>query len=196
MFTGLIQAVGHIAAIESRGADCRMRIRTGKLDLGEVKLGDSICVSGVCLTATQLPGDGFWCDVSGETLKLTTLGERKVGDEVNLEKSLLPTTRMGGHLVSGHVDGVGRVVSRRDDGRSIRFEIEVPSALAKYIAAKGSVCLDGVSLTVNTVAGTRFDINIVPHTQSETTLGGWAVDTRVNVEVDLIARYVERLLAK
>jgi riboflavin synthase len=194
MFTGLVQSVGSIAAREPRGGDTRLRVRTGKLDLHGVRIGDSICVSGVCLTATELTGDGFWCDVSNETLACTTLGALEVGAAVNLEKSLLPTTHLGGHFVSGHVDGVAVVRSRRDDGRSVRFEIDVPRALAKYVAAKGSVCLDGVSLTVNTVTDASFDVNIVPHTQAETTLGGWTTGTRVNVEVDLLARYVERLL--
>lgn len=194
MFTGLIQAIGSVAAHEARGGDCRLHIVTGKLDLSDVKTGDSICVSGVCLTATELTPSGFWCDVSNETLARTTLGGLNDGDAVNLEKSLLPTTRLGGHFVSGHVDGVGHVVSRRDDGRSVRFEIEPPLELAKYIAPKGSVCLDGVSLTVNTVVGARFDVNIVPHTLTETTLSQWRPGRRVNLEVDLIARYVDQLL--
>lgn len=194
MFTGLIQSIGTIAARVTRGGDCRLHVATGKLDLSDVKIGDSICVSGVCLTATELTPLGFWCDVSNETLARTTLGGLNDGDVVNLEKSLLPTTRLGGHFVSGHVDGVGQVVSRRDDGRSVRFEIEPPPELAKYIAPKGSICLDGVSLTVNTVTGARFDVNIVPHTLAETTLSQWQPGRRVNVEVDLIARYVDQLL--
>jgi riboflavin synthase len=170
-------------------------IHTGTLDLSDVRVGDSICVNGVCLTATELSVDGFWCDVSGETLARTTLAELRAGSAVNLEKSLLPTTRMGGHLVSGHVDGVAHVAERGDDGRSVRFRIRVPANLAKYVAEKGSVCLDGVSLTVNSVHDGEFDVNIVPHTQQETTLGFLQVGQRVNVEVDLIARYVERLLS-
>jgi riboflavin synthase len=185
-----------LAAREAVGGDGRLHVQTGKLDLGDVKVGDSICVSGVCLTATALDGNGFWCDVSNETLGRTTLGALKQGDAVNLEKSLLPTTHLGGHFVSGHVDGVGQVVNRRDDGRSVRFEVEVPAELARYVAPKGSICLDGVSLTVNGVSGACFDVNIVPHTLSETTLSWWRPGTRVNIEVDLIARYVERLLAK
>jgi riboflavin synthase len=153
MFTGIIQAVGEIAALEPKGGDLRLRVRTGKLDLGDVRLGDSIAVSGVCLTAVELPGDGFWADVSGETLAHTVIGELKPGARVNLEKALLPTTRLGGHLVSGHVDGVGEVIERKRDARSERFRIRAPGELARYIAHKGSICVDGVSLTVNAVDG-------------------------------------------
>ncbi|MFP5441809.1 MAG: riboflavin synthase [Gammaproteobacteria bacterium] len=194
MFTGIIQAVGTLAAIENRGGDRRFRIQTGKLDLADVALGDSIAVNGVCLTAVELPGDGFVADVSGETLSRTTLGALKTGHRVNLEKALTPTTRLGGHLVSGHVDGVGKVVSRSVDARSVKFRIEAPAPLAKYIAEKGSICCDGVSLTVNAVDGAVFDLNIVPHTISETNIDGWNPGVAVNLEVDLIARYLERLL--
>ncbi len=194
MFTGIIQAIGKIAALEKRGGDARLRIQTGKLDLADVKLGDSIAVNGVCLTAVLTDAKGFSADVSGETLARTTLGGLKSGDAVNLEKALTPTTRLGGHLVSGHVDGVGTVHERTQDARSVRFRIEVPAALAKYIAEKGSVCVDGVSLTVNAVAGAAFEINIVPHTLAETTLGELAPGRRVNIEVDILARYLERLL--
>jgi riboflavin synthase len=171
-----------------------MYVRTGKLDLADVTAGDSIAVSGVCLTAVALPGDGFWADVSGETLARTTLGEVKTGAAVNLEKALTPTTRLGGHLVSGHVDGVGTVLTRHDDGRSVRLRVQAPAQLARYIAEKGSVTVDGVSLTVNGVTGATFDLNIVPHTLSETTIGECSPGRRVNLEVDLIARYLERLL--
>ena len=191
MFTGIIQAVGHIAAIQPQGADTRLRIQTGKLPMGLTALGDSIAVNGVCLTAVELPGDGFWADVSGESLARTTLGGLTVGSPVNLEKALTPTTHLGGHLVSGHVDGVGSVVERRSEGRSERFRIETPKELAKYIAEKGSITVDGISLTVNAVDGAVFDLNIVPHTLQETTMGGFSVGTRVNLEVDLIARYLE-----
>lgn len=194
MFTGIIQAVGKIAALEPKGADLRVRIATGKLDLEDVRLGDSIAVNGVCLTAVELPGDGFWADVSGESLARTTLGELRVGQAVNLEKALTPTTRLGGHLVSGHVDGIGTVVRRWEDGRSVRFRIRAPDGLAKYIAQKGSICVDGISLTINAVEGAEFELNIVPHTLQETTMGGFAAGTRVNLEVDIIARYLERLL--
>ncbi len=194
MFTGIIQAVGTVAALQPQGEDMRLHVTTGKLDLSDVVLGDSIATSGVCLTAVELPGDGFWADVSGETLACTTLGGLKVGDAVNLEKALTPDTRLGGHLVSGHVDGVGEVLSRRDDGRSVRFRMRAPAALARYIAAKGSICVDGISLTVNAVDGAEFELNIVPHTLAETTLGEFAPGRRFNLEVDIIARYLERLL--
>lgn len=194
MFTGIITAVGTIAALQPRGGDMRLRIATGKLDLSDVQLGDSIAVSGVCLTAIELPGDGFWADASRETLELTILGEIAPGMNVNLEKALTPTTRLGGHLVSGHVDGIGTVNEWRPDGRSWRLRVQAPDALARYIAAKGSICVDGVSLTVNRVDGAAFELNIVPHTLAETTLVNFQVGRRVNLEVDLIARYLERLL--
>ena len=194
MFTGIIEAVGEIAELEPKGEDLRLRIRTGKLDLGDVALGDSIAVSGVCLTVVDLPGDGFWADVSGETLARTVLGDLAPGSHVNLEKALTPTTRLGGHLVSGHVDGVGEVLERRPEGRSERFRIRAPAELAKYIAEKGSICVDGISLTVNAVEGAVFDLNIVPHTLAETTMDEFRPGRRVNLEVDLIARYLERLL--
>ncbi len=194
MFTGIIQAVGTIAALQPQGADARLRIQTGKLPMEHTALGDSIAVNGVCLTAVELPGDGFWADVSGESLARTTLGGLRVGSRVNLEKALTPTTHLGGHLVSGHVDGVGRVIERRPDGRSERFRIEAPKELAKYIAEKGSITVDGISLTVNAVDGVAFELNIVPHTLQETIMSAYAVGTAVNLEVDLIARYLERLL--
>jgi riboflavin synthase len=194
MFTGIIQAVGKLAAMEPRGAEQRLCFTTGMLDLSDARIGDSIAVSGVCLTATILLDDGFWCDVSGETLARTTLGELRVGSKVNLETALLPTTRLGGHLVSGHVDGVGSIVEQRAEGQSQRVSIEVPKELARYIAVKGSVCVNGVSLTVNEVSGAVFTVNLVPHTLQQTTLGENVIGTRVNIEVDLIARYLERLL--
>lgn len=194
MFTGIIEAVGRIGAVEPKGADARLRVDSGGLDLSGTSLGDSIAVNGVCLTVTSMDGGGFWVDVSGETLSLTTLGDLAPGSKVNLEQALTPTSRLGGHLVSGHVDGIARVVSRHPDGRSVRFTVSVPDALARYIAAKGSVCLDGVSLTVNRVGGREFDVNIIPHTLEETTLSGFRPGTRVNVEVDLLSRYLERLL--
>ncbi len=194
MFTGIIQSTGTIGALQPRDGDTRLRIQTGKLDLGGVGPGDSIAVNGVCLTAVELPGDGFWADVSVETLARTTLGRLRTGSSVNLEKALTPATPLGGHLVSGHVDGVGRVIERRPDGRSERFRIEAPAALAKYIAEKGSITVDGISLTVNAVDGAVFDLNIVPHTLQETTMNGYRAGTEVNLEVDIIARYLERLL--
>jgi riboflavin synthase len=194
MFTGIIEAVGRVVAKEPRGGDLRLRIATGKLNLGDVSLGDSIAVSGVCLTAVELSGDGFWADVSNETLEGTILGELALNAAVNLEKALTPTTRLGGHLVSGHVDGIGTVIERREVARSIQFRIQAPAELARYIAKKGSICVDGVSLTVNGVTGAMFDLNIVPHTLQETTLADYRTGRRVNLEVDIIARYLERLL--
>jgi len=194
MFTGIIQAIGKIAALERRDGDARLRVASGKLDLADVKLGDSIAVSGVCLTVIELSARDFAADVSGETLSRTTLGNMKPGATVNLEKALLPTTRLGGHMVSGHVDGVGKVLDRRQDARSVRFRITVPRELGKYIAGKGSVCINGVSLTVNAVRDAEFEVNIVPHTLAETTLNELAPGHAVNIEVDLLARYLERLL--
>ncbi|HYE37952.1 riboflavin synthase [Methylocaldum sp.] len=194
MFTGIIQAIGTITRIEPKGGDCRLTVAAGKLPFADVKLGDSIAVNGVCLTAIELGDQLFAADVSRETLSRTTLGGAKTGTRVNLELALLPTTRLGGHLVSGHVDGVGTVVDKRSEARSVRFTIETPAGLAKYIAEKGSICIDGISLTVNEVNGNRFGINIVPHTLAETTLGETAVGQRVNLEVDILARYLERLL--
>ncbi|KAF0810744.1 riboflavin synthase subunit alpha [Alcanivorax sp. S71-1-4] len=194
MFTGIIEAKGEIQSLAPRGGDVALTVLTGALDLSDVQLGDSIAVNGVCLTVTSLPGRGFTADVSGETLALTSLGALKAGSVVNLEKALTPTTRLGGHLVSGHVDGVGTVRSLRPDARSTRIDIEAPAALARYIAQKGSITVDGISLTVNSVSGAVFSLNIIPHTQDMTTIGTWQAGTRVNLEVDIIARYLERLL--
>jgi riboflavin synthase len=194
MFTGIIQAVGTVAAMQERGGDMRLRIHTGKLSLDDVAIGDSICTSGVCLTVTELPGDGYWADVSIETLNFTTLGDLKTGSPVNLEKSLTPQSRLGGHIVSGHVDGVGEVVSMTEDARSIRVVLRAPDQLARYIAHKGSICVDGTSLTVNAVDGAQFDLNIIPQTMAETVFNQYRSGTRVNLEVDVIARYLERLI--
>ncbi len=194
MFTGIIESVGRVSRLEPKGSDARIFVETEKLDLGDVQLGDSIAVNGVCLTAVELPGNGFVADVSGETLSRTAFSQLKVGSAVNLEKALTPTTRLGGHMVSGHVDGVGEVKSRSEDGRSIHFRIQAPDELARYIAEKGSITVDGISLTVNGVDGAVFDLNIVPHTLQETTMGSFQVGTRVNLEVDLIARYLERMM--
>ncbi len=194
MFTGIIEAIGQIKSIDNCNGDVRLRIASGKLDLSDVVLGDSIAVNGVCLTAVELPGDGFVADVSRETLSLTSLGQLKSGSEVNLEKALTLATRLGGHMVSGHVDGLGNVISREEDARSLRFVIEAPRELAKYIVHKGSITVDGASLTVNGVDGARFELNIVPHTLQETIMSGYRKGRQVNLEVDLIARYLERLL--
>lgn len=194
MFTGIILAVGKIRSIEPKGADCRLRIDVGKLPMSDVALGDSIATNGVCLTVIEFDASSFVADVSAESLRLTTLGELKVGSPVNLELAMTPSTRLGGHIVSGHVDGVGTVTQRFPEGRSERFVIRVPDQLRRYIATKGSICVNGISLTVNSVDGADFGLNIVPHTLVETSLGECKVGSRVNIEVDVIARYLESLL--
>ncbi|MBM28326.1 MAG: riboflavin synthase [Halieaceae bacterium] len=193
MFTGLIQAVGRIAQIEKGEQDIRLRIETGKLPLAEVALGDSIATSGVCLTVTELPGDGYWADVSPETLSLTSLGTKSIGDLVNLETSLTLNTPLGGHLVSGHVDGVGQIEEIIEDARFWRVKVAAPENLARYIAMKGSICVDGTSLTVNQVDGASFELTIIPQTWEETVFSEYEVGSPVNLEVDVIARYLERL---
>lgn len=193
MFTGIIEAVGHLRSVESRQGDLRMTIESGKLDLSDVQLGDSIATNGICLTVVELTGSGYMADVSLETLEHSTLSDLPVGSRLNLEKALTPTTRLGGHLVSGHVDGVGHVVSVQSAARSSVYWLEAPKELARYIAHKGSITVDGVSLTVNKVDGCRFALNIVPHTQQETIIQQYRAGTRVNLEVDLLARYLERL---
>ena len=194
MFTGIISAIGNISAIEHKGGDCRLTINIGKLSLSDTQLGDSIAVSGVCLTAVELGKQHFCADVSNETLSRSTLKNAVVGTPVNLELALTPTTRMGGHIVSGHVDGIGELVELKPDARSWRLSFKVPDELAKYIAEKGSITINGISLTVNTVNGAVFSVNIVPHTLKETTLADIKVGNQVNLEVDLLARYLERLL--
>lgn len=194
MFTGIILAVGKIASIQPRGGDCRLKVDTGKLSLAECALGDSIAVNGVCLTAVELGDRYFFADVSNETLARTTLKTAATGTPVNLELAMTPSSRLGGHIVSGHVDGIGKVVEKQADGRSIRFKFKAPDVLAKYIAEKGSICINGISLTVNSVDGAHFSVNIVPHTLQETTLGSTEVGSEVNLEVDLLARYLERLM--
>ncbi|WP_221797805.1 riboflavin synthase [Oceanobacter mangrovi] len=194
MFTGIIEALGTISSVESVAGDIRLTIHTGSLDLADVKLGDSIATNGVCLTVVGLTGSGFVADVSRESLAHTRIGEWQSGTRVNLEKALLPTTRLGGHMVSGHVDGVGKVISRQADARSIRFEVEAPQELRRYIAAKGSITVDGVSLTANDLTSNGFTLNIVPHTAAETTLISIQAGDQVHLEVDMIARYLEQLL--
>lgn len=194
MFTGIIQAVGKLAQREQRGLDARLFIDTAELPLNTVQLGDSIAVNGTCLTVVQLETRGFWADVSTETLTYTTLGAIGLNSPVNLEKALTLQTHLGGHLVSGHVDGVGHIQQVYSEGRSIRIHIVAPPELAKYIAHKGSICVDGISLTVNSINGAEFSLNIVPHTLAKTTLAKATVGQRVNLEVDIIARYLERLL--
>lgn len=194
MFTGIIEACGEIAAVKSQGGDCRLRINAAGLDMSDVKLGDSIATDGVCLTVVKFDSHSFEMDVSAESLAKTSLGGFKAGRKVNLEKAMQPTARLGGHIVSGHVDGVGTIESRDIVGESLRFRVRVPDPLAKYIAIKGSVCIDGVSLTVNNVEGAVFEINIIPHTADITTIGEYQAGRKVNIEVDIIARYLERLL--
>ena len=194
MFTGIIQAVGRIAEIDAGEQDIRLRIETGKLPLTDVALGDSIATSGVCLTVTELPGDGFWADVSPETLSLTSLGSKGVGDAVNLETSLTLSTPLGGHLVSGHVDGVGHIEQIIEDARFWRVMVAAPDNLARYIAMKGSICVDGTSLTVNQVDGSVFELTIIPQTWEETVFSDYVAGSPVNLEVDVIARYLERLM--
>jgi len=196
MFTGIIQAKGSIAALQRRTGDVRLSVQSDGLPFASYDVGESIAVNGVCLTAVELRADGFDTDVSVETLDVTSLGGLGVGDNVNLEPSLSLGDRLGGHLVSGHVDCLGTVTSRRADARSIRFAIEIPEEFARYVARKGSVTVDGVSLTVNDVSATGFEVNIIPHTADVTIIGDYAVGTKVNIEVDLLARYIERLLAK
>ena len=194
MFTGIVQGTGQIAAAEARGGDMRMTIISDALDWQQVNLGDSIAVNGVCLTVIENAGNGFIADLSNETLSLTTAGSWQAGQQVNLEPALRVGDALGGHLMSGHVDGVGRLESLSEDARSIRMSYRVPAELAHYIARKGSIAIDGVSLTVNSVAQNRFDVNIVPHTAQVTTLGNLKAGDTVNIEVDVLARYMERLL--
>jgi len=194
MFTGIIKAKGTIDALERRGGDVRLSVRSDGLPWSDYEVGESIAVNGVCLTAVTLHPDGFDTDVSVETLDVTALGGLTVGSAVNLEPAISLGERLGGHLVSGHVDCTGKVVSRSADARSIRLTIEIPSEYARYVAKKGSVCVDGISLTVNEVSGSVFELNIIPHTAEVTIIDDYATGTVVNVEVDLLARYLERLL--
>ncbi|MFO6424356.1 riboflavin synthase [Motilimonas sp. KMU-193] len=194
MFTGIVAAIGQIAKITPKGQDISLTINTGKLDLADVQLGDSIATNGVCLTVTALTKTSFSADLSVETLKLSNFAHAKVGTKVNLEKAMMPQSRFGGHIVSGHVDGIATVISRHELGRAIEFWLSCPAELAKYIAHKGSVTVDGISLTVNEVNGNTFKLTIVPHTGDETTITSFNTGTQVNLEVDLIARYLERLL--
>ena len=194
MFTGIIEAVGEIVSCELRGGDVRLQVKTNGLDLADVSLGDSIATNGVCLTVIELPGDGYVADVSSESLALTTIGQWQAGTAVNLEKAMAAGDRFGGHMVSGHVDGIGEVLERHPDARSERFRLRAPAELARYIAHKGSITVDGTSLTVNRVEGAEFELNIVPHTLENTVMDSYQPGSKVNLEVDLVARYLERLL--
>lgn len=193
MFTGIVAAMGTLLERSARGDEGRLRIAVGMLDLGDVSIGDSIAVNGCCLTVVELEADSFSADVSNETLRCTTLGSLEPGRRVNLEKSMRLGDRLGGHLVSGHVDGIGALLRRKSDGDSLRLELRAPAELARYIARKGCICIDGVSLTVNEVEGTDFSVNIIPHTRAETIVGQYREGQQVNLEVDLLARYIERL---
>jgi len=194
MFTGIIEAIGSVSQMQDKGGDLRLTLDVGKLDMNDVALGDSIAVNGVCLTVIEMTGSSFAADVSAETLRLTSLGKLGTGSPVNLEKALTLQTRLGGHMVSGHVDALGKILERRDDARSVWFKVEAPANLAKYIVHKGSITVDGTSLTVNAVDGNEFELNIVPHTAQETIMSGYQPGTEINLEVDIIGRYLERLL--
>ena len=195
MFTGIIESVGHLRKVERRGDDIRLTVASGKLDLSDVKLGDSIATNGVCLTVVELMSDGYVADISAETVSLTGFSHYQVGKAVNLEKAVTPTTRLGGHMVSGHVDGIAHVDDRQFRGQAIEFWLSPPPELGRYIAHKGSITIDGVSLTVNEVQGHKFRLTIVPHTAGETTLVDLKAGESVNIEVDLIARHLERLMS-
>ncbi|MCG7530645.1 riboflavin synthase [Psychrobium sp. MM17-31] len=194
MFTGIIESVGTLSQMSAQGDGYRVEIKTGKLDLSDVKLGDSIASNGVCLTVVALNGDSFVADVSGETVSLTGFANYQLGQVINLEKAVTPTTRLGGHMVSGHVDGIGTIESISNNGSSMDYWVCSPHQLMRYIALKGSITIDGISLTVNGLDGDKFRLTIVPHTSDETTIKYFEVGTKVNVEVDQIARYLERLM--
>ena len=194
MFTGIIEGVGQLIILENRSGDARLTVNVGSLPFDAVQLGESIAVNGVCLTVIAYDANSFQADASNETLSLTTLGMLKPGATVNLERAMRPTDRLGGHLVSGHVDGVGKVLGIQEDARAQRWRFSAPAALLKYIAKKGSICVDGVSLTVNEVDGEGFEVALIPHTVAHTAFAGTGVGDAVNLEIDLVARYVERLL--
>lgn len=196
MFTGIIKAKGNISAMQQMGGDVRLCIRSSELPWASYDTGESIAVNGVCLTAIELHSDGFDTDVSNETLSVTALNSLDVGSSVNLEPAISVGERLGGHLVSGHVDCMGTVKKKTTDARSLRLKVEIPAEYARYVARKGSVCVDGVSLTINAVSENFFETNIIPHTAATTIIGEYEVGTTVNVEVDLLARYIERLLMK
>lgn len=195
MFTGIVEAIGTITAIIPKGEDVTITVDTGKLDMSDVQLGDSIATNGVCLTVVKFTKHSYSADLSLETLKRTGFTQYQVGDSVNLEKAMLPSTRFGGHIVSGHVDEVGTIIERQPVGRAVEYWVQVPSHLSRYIAEKGSITIDGISLTVNDVRKDSFKITIVPHTSAETTVDSFVVGHKVNLEVDIIARYLERLIS-
>jgi riboflavin synthase len=196
MFTGIILATGRVESLREKGGDVELGVDAARLDPARFGIGDSVSVQGACLTVTRKEGARFYADVSRETLAKTTLGSLKEGSRVNLEPSLRALDALGGHLVSGHVDGVGTLVAAEEDARSWRLTFELPAALTRFVAPKGSICVNGVSLTVNGAAQLNFDVNIIPHTRQETTLGDLHIGDGVNIEVDVIARYIDRLLTK
>jgi riboflavin synthase len=196
MFTGIVLAKGRLNSITERGGDLELGIDAAGLDSARLSIGDSISVQGACLTVTRKLGASLFADVSRETIAKTTLGKLKAGSSVNLEPSLRAGDALGGHMVSGHVDALGRLRQTVSDARSRRMEFELPAELMRFVAPKGSICIDGVSLTVNKVEGLRFDVNIIPHTLEQTTLGELRIDDEVNIEIDLVARYLERLMTK
>ena len=196
MFTGIIVATGRVTSLTEKGGDLELGIDAAALDLGRIAIGDSVSVQGACLTVTRMEGTRFYADVSRETMAKTTLGTLRAGSRVNLEPSLRAGDALGGHWVSGHVDAVGKLRTVVQDARSWRLEFELPASLMRFVASKGSICVNGVSLTVNKVEGRRFDVNIIPHTHQVTTLGELQIDDGVNIEIDVIARYLERLMAK
>ncbi|MEZ9230448.1 riboflavin synthase [Vibrio amylolyticus] len=194
MFTGIVETVGTLAAITPKGEDISVTVNVGTLDMSDVQLGDSIATNGVCLTVVAFNANSYTADLSVETLNKTGFTDYQAGDRVNLEKAMLPTTRFGGHIVSGHVDGVGEIVERHQVGRAIEFWVAMPTELSKYVAEKGSITVDGISLTVNDLRKNAFKLTIVPHTGEETTINDFQVGRKVNLEVDVLARYMERLL--
>ncbi len=193
MFTGIIESLGKVKSLQSVGGDVRISIHTD-LDMSDVHLGDSIATNGICLTVIAWGDNWYSADVSRESLNRTTLSNWKVGQAVNVEKAMLPTTRFGGHIVSGHVDAVGEITQVRSDARSLYFEVTAPVEIAKYLAEKGSVTVDGISLTINHLRGNILSLNLIPHTAERTNIGTWQVGQKVNLEVDILARYIERLL--
>jgi riboflavin synthase len=196
MFTGIILATGRVTAIAHKSGDLEIGVDAGGLDVTRLAIGDSVCVQGVCLTVTRRTDAVLFADVSRETIAKTTLGKLRIGSRVNLEPSLRAGDALGGHLVSGHVDAAAKLRGIEPDARSWRLEFELPAILSRFVAAKGSICVDGVSLTVNRVAANRFDVNIIPHTHEVTTLGELRIDDEVNIEIDVVARYLDRLMTK
>jgi riboflavin synthase len=196
MFTGIIVATGRVISLAEKGGDLELGLDAAALDFSRIAIGDSISVQGACLTVTRMHGGSFYADVSRETMAITTLGALQPGSRVNLEPSLRAGDPLGGHWVSGHVDAVGKLKTLVQDARSWRMEFELPAALMRFVAPKGSICVNGVSLTVNTVEGRRFDVNVIPHTHDVTTLGELEIDDGVNIEIDVIARYLDRLMSR